>query len=75
MMEFLLGMLVGYGLVTVLISLFGVVRYADARGPYPRRSGARMIFGAPLWPACGAVIAGRTIRQAWLDADWKGLKL
>lgn len=74
MSDLLLGMLTCWAMVTVCVCMIGFVKYMDARGPVPRRDGARLMFGAPLWPVFGAVVAARNFRQAWRDADWKGMK-
>lgn len=76
MMDLLLGMFIGWVFVSVIVFLFGLVKYADARpgDQMTKRMGARMIFGAPLWPVVGFVLASRNIRQVWRDADWEKLK-
>lgn len=74
MMDLLLGMFIGWALVTVFIALIGFMKYVDAKFPVQKRDGARMMFGAPAWFIVGVILAARNVRQAWRDADWEKLK-
>lgn len=73
MMDLLLGMVIGWGLITVLITLYGVLLHTTSQIPRQRRNGARLMFGAGLWPAVVVVLIVRDLRSAWREADWKGL--
>lgn len=74
MMIFLHAVLTFWGIGTAVIALCGAVTYVDAKGPLPRKKGARMMFGSPLWPVIGAIVIARNFRQVWRDAHWDELK-